>query len=707
MSASPPAGGCLDFPEFLMNRFLTAALAAMVSLTALADEGMWTFDNPPRAAIAAKYGVTLDDAWLDRVQGATVRLEGGCTGSFISAAGLILTNHHCAEDCIAQNSTAGNDFNAAGYLATDRKQELRCQEEAVSVLVGTEDVTAKVAAATAGLGADEVVAARRKVLTGLEQACEEASAKTKGGPLKCERLTLYQGGQYWLYKYRRYDDVRLVFAPERDIAAFGGDPDNFQFPRWCLDMSILRAYEDGKPAQTPDHLRFDWDGADPGDPVFVSGHPGNTDRLLTVAQLETQRTTFMPFWLLRFAELRGRLLQFSKTSPEAQRTAEAFLNIIENSIKVRRKQFDALLDPALFEAVGTAEKSLRDAVAANPALASSAGAWQDIEIAQRTWRDMLVPYIFIENGAAFNSTLYGYARDLVRAAADRTKPNESRLAEYTEARLPALQQNLQAAAPVYPDFEVVRLSFSLERMREWLGPDNPLVRKVFGNDTPDALANRLIRQSALADPAARIALYAGGQAAIDASQDPMIRLAASVDPTARALRKRYEEQVEGPVQRGQEAIAKARFAVNGASDYPDATFTLRLSYGAMKGWKEKGEDVRPWTELGRAFERATGQMPFRIPDRWLAAKDRLDITTRANFTTDNDIVGGNSGSPMLSTKGEIVGLAFDGNIHSISGSYWFDERMNRSIGVHPALIRTALEKVYDGKALLDEIDADR
>jgi hypothetical protein len=690
-----------------MKRVSIAALAAMVPLYALADEGMWTFDNPPRSAIASKYKVTLDGAWLDHVRNATVRLETGCTGSFISAEGLVLTNHHCAEDCVAQNSTAERDLVSSGFLATDRKQELRCQEDAVSVLVGTEDVTAKVAAATAGLGADAVVAARRKVLTELEQACEEGSRKTKGGPLKCERVSLYQGGQYWLYKYRRYEDVRLVFVPERDIAAFGGDPDNFQFPRWCLDMSILRAYEGGKPAKIPDHLRFDWDGAEPGDPVFISGHPGNTDRLLTVAQLETQRTTFMPFWLLRFSELRGRMLQYAKTSPEAQRTSEAYLNQVENSIKVRRKQFDALLDPALFEAAGAGEKKLRDAVAANPELASSANAWRDIETAQRVWRDMLVPHTFIEGGAGFNSLLFGYARDLVRAAAERAKANESRLAEYTEARLPALLQNLQAATPIYPDFEVLKLSFALERMREWLGPDDALVRKVFGNDSPDALAGRLVRESSLGDPAARVALYEGGQAAIDASRDPMIRLAALVDPDARALRKRFEEQVEGPVQRGQEAIAKARFATYGTSIYPDATFTLRLSYGAMVGWKEKGEDVRPWTELGRAFERATGEVPFKIPDRWLAAKNRLDMATRANFTTNNDIVGGNSGSPMLNAAGEIVGLAFDGNIHSIAGSYWFDDRMNRSIGVHPAYIRTALEQVYGAQALLKEIDAGR
>ncbi len=690
-----------------MMRILIAVMAAIVSLSASADEGMWTFDNPPRAAIAEKHGVKLDAAWLDRVRLATVRLEGGCTGSFISADGLILTNHHCGEECVAQNSTPDSDLVSNGYLAGTREKELRCQEEAISVLVGTEDVTAKIAAATAGLAADAVVLARRSELTKLEQACEEASAKAKGGALKCERVTLYQGGQYWLYKYKRYEDVRLVFAPERDIAAFGGDPDNFQFPRWCLDMSVLRVYENGKSAKTPNHLRFGWNGADPGDPVFVSGHPGNSDRLLTVAQLETQRTAFMPFWLMRYGELRGRILQYAKSGEEPRRTSEAYLNGVENSIKVRRKQFDALLDPALFEAVGSNEGALRDAVAASPALASSASAWQDIEAAQHTWRDIIVPYTFIEGAAAFNGTLFGYARALVRAAEERAKGNDSRLPEFTEARLPAVVQNLQAAAPIYPDFEVLRLSFGLERMREWLGPDDPLVRRIFGNDSPDTLADKLVRKSVLADPAARVALYEGGQAAIDASQDPMIRLAAIVDPAARALRKRYEEQVEGPVQRGQEGIAKARFAVYGTSIYPDATFTLRLSSGAMMGWKEKGEDVRPWTELGRLFERATGEAPFKIPERWLAAKDRLDMTTPVNFTTNNDILGGNSGSPMLSATGEIVGLAFDGNIHSISGSYWFDERMNRSVGVHPAYIRLALEKVYGAKALLAEIDSSR
>ncbi|MGH8244390.1 MAG: S46 family peptidase, partial [Steroidobacteraceae bacterium] len=573
----------------------TAALAALAALPAAADEGMWTFDNPPAAAIEQQYGVKLDSAWLDHLREATVRLETGCTGSFISGDGLILTNHHCAEDCIAQNSSEGKDLVATGYLAGSREKELRCEEDAVSVLVGTEDVTAQVAAALEGIAPENVVETRRAALTKLEQSCEEASKGSKGGPLKCERVSLYQGGQHWLYKYRRYEDVRLVFAPERDIAAFGGDPDNFQFPRWCLDMSILRAYDGGKPAKTPTHLSFDWDGAEPGDPVFVSGHPGNTDRLLTTAQLALQRDSFMPFWLLRYSELRGRMIQYSKTGEEPRRTAESYLNSVENSIKVRRKQFDALLDPALIENATRQETALRDAVAAMPALAYATGAWDQIAKAQDAWRNILVPHSFIEGAAAFNSQLFSHARTLVRAAAERAQPNEDRLPEYTEARLPAVVQGLSADAPIYPDFEVLRLSFGLERMREWLGPDDPMVRQVFGKDSPDTLANRLVRQSTLGNAAARMALYEGGQAAIDASQDPMIRLAADVDPRARELRKIFETQVEGPVARGQEAIAKARFAEYGTSTHPDATFTLRLSYGAMKGWVEKGEEVRPWT----------------------------------------------------------------------------------------------------------------
>jgi V8-like Glu-specific endopeptidase len=688
-----------------MNRSLAFLLLSLAGVAASAEEGMWTFDNPPRAAIQQKYGVEVSDPWLQHLRLATIRLEEGCTASFISRDGLILTNHHCAESCIVENSTAERDLLANGFIAASPAEEKRCQAQAASVLIGYENITDKVQAAVKGLSDADANKARKKLLTELEQACEDASKNAKTGPLKCEAVTLYQGGQYWLYKYKRYDDVRLVLAPERGIAAYGGDPDNFQFPRWSLDFSMLRAYENGKPAKIADPLRINWNGAAQGEPVFVSGHPGGTDRLLTMEQLKYQRDAMLPFWLLRYSELRGRLIQYGKQSPEALRRSQDDLNSIENSIKVRRKQLDTLHDDVFMEKRASEEAALKEAVAKNPELKAITGtAWDDIAKAQQTYRNILHPYSFTEGAAGFNSTLYFYARALVRAAAERSKPNTERLREYTEAALPQVEQFLRAETPIYPDLEQVKLSFALERMREWLGPDDKLVRTVFGKESPDSLAAALIGGSKLADPKVRMALYEGGQAAIDASDDPMIKLAKTVDPVARELRKRYEDEVEGPTRRGQEALAKARFATYGTGVYPDATFTLRLSFGGVQGWEEKGEQVYPFTFQQGVFDRATGMDPFRVPDSWVKAAPTIDLkNSKACFITTNDIVGGNSGSPMVNAKGEIVGLAFDGNIHSISGSYWFDDRTNRTIGVHPQYIRTALEKVYKADWILQEI----
>jgi hypothetical protein len=690
-----------------MKRSIVFLLASLAGLVAHAEEGMWTFDNPPRAAIKQAHGVDVTDAWLKRLRLATIRLEEGCTASFISRDGLILTNHHCAQSCIVENSTAQRDLLAGGFKAANREQELRCQAQAASVLVDMQDVTATVQAAVKGLPDADANKARKKELTQLEQGCEDASKKDSAtGPLKCEAVTLYQGGQYWLYKYKRYEDVRLVLAPEGAIASFGGDPDNFQFPRWSLDFTMLRAYEDGKPVKVAEPLKFNWAGAAEGDAVFVSGHPGGTDRLLTTSQLKFQRDAFLPLWLLRYSELRGRLIQYGKQSPEALRRSQDDLQSLENSIKVRRKQLDTLHDDVFMEQRAKEEAALMAAVAANPELKATAGnAWSDIAKAQQTYRNILLPYTFTEGAAGFNSQLYFYARALVRSAAERSKPNTERLREYTDAALQSVEQSLKAETPVYPDLEEVKLSFALERMREWLGPDDPLVRSVLGSESPDSRAASLVQGSKLADPKVRLALYEGGQAAIDASNDPMIKLAKQVDPVARSVRKQYEDEVEGPTRSGQEAIAKARFASLGTGIYPDATFTLRLSYGAVKGWDEKGKAVAPFTVLQTAFDRATGRDPFRLPQSWLDAAPAIDLkTTKANFVTTNDIVGGNSGSPMVNANGEIVGLAFDGNIHSISGSYWFDQRQNRTIGVHPQYIRTALEKVYKAESILKEIE---
>jgi len=677
--------------------------AAAVRVTGARDEGMWTFDNVPREAIAKKYGVQLTDDWLARYQKAVVRLESGCTGTFVSSNGLVLTNHHCAASCLAENSSAKRDLVAGGFQGTAAEPELRCQGEQVSVLVETQNVTADVSKALAGAAAADVARTQNQMLTKLEEQCE-AAAKKSGTPLKCEAVTLYQGGQQWLYKYKRYDDVRLAFAPEASVAAFGGDPDNFQFPRWCLDMSLLRVYENGKPASPPSHLTFNWTGAKEGEPVFVAGHPGTTERLLTAAELRTQRDLQLPFWLLRYSELRGRLIQFSKTSAEAARSAKDYLDTIENSHKVRRMELNTLLRDPVIEQRTEEERKLREAIDANAELKARAGsAFDDIARAEVRYREILIPYTWIEGGGGFNSDLFGFARALVRVADERAKPNADRLREFTDGALPALKQQLAADSPVYPAVEQVRLSFALERMREYLGPDHPIIKQALGTASPDQRAKELISGSTLGDAKVRLSLFEGGQTAITASKDPMIALARAIDGEARRLREIYEKEVQGTIQRAQQSIADARFKVYGTSIYPDATFTLRLSYGAVQGWTEDGRRVEPFTRIARMFERTTGVAPFALPKRWIDAKPKLDPNTFVNFSTTHDIVGGNSGSSMVNAKGEIVGLIFDGNIHSISGSYWYDTEKNRAVAVHPAYIRTALERVYQAKGIASEL----
>ena len=683
-----------------MKRTLWLLLTVVPFMDAVADEGMWTLDNFPTAEVKSRYGVKVSNAWLDRVRLATVRLETGCTGSFVSPNGLVLTNHHCVRRCITQLSSAERDISAEGFLAKSKEEEERCQASQISVLVDTEEITDQVSRALEGKSGADANEARKQTLTRLEKACEDAS----NGALSCESVSLYNGGQHFLYKYQRYNDVRLVFAPETGIAAFGGDPDNFNFPRTCLDMSLLRVYENDGPAKTPNYLRWRAEGPDEGEPVFISGHPGTTERLLTVAELKTLRDITLPGWLLRYAELRGRLIQFAKTGDEPYRITQAPLLSLENGIKVRRNELKALLNDDLFALKEMQEAELRKAVAQNAAMLAEYGtAWDDIEQAQKVYRTFRDHYLFIEQSAAFNSTHLGYARALVRAATERAKPNEKRLREFTESALPQVEQRLLAARPVYPDLEVVRLSFSLDKMRERLGPDDPFVKRVLGKESPDSLAKSLVEGSMLADPDLRKQLWEGGEKAIQESEDPMIRLALEIDETARAWRKRYEDDVESPMEAASEKIARARFAVQGTSNYPDATFTLRVTFGAVTSWIEKGEQVPPFTVVRRAFDRATGKDPFRLPESWLEARARLGMDTRFNFVANTDITGGNSGSPLIDEDANLVGLAFDGNIHSIAGSYWFNPDNNRTVAVHPSVMLEALEKVYGADRLIQEL----
>ncbi len=682
-----------------MNKLLTIALLCVASV-ALADEGMWTLDNFPSQAVQEKYGVDIDDAWLERVQKASVRLDGGCSGSFVSPNGLILTNHHCVRGCLTQMSSAENDVEANGFLAATSEDEVRCEATQISILARIEEITDKVAAATEGMNEVEANETRKQTLTRLEKECKDAA----DGKLACEAVTLYHGGQYFLYGYKRYDDVRMVFVPEADIAKFGGDPDNFNFPRWNLDMSLMRAYENGEPADTPHHLPIRAAGPDEGEPVFISGHPGGTSRLLSVAELEYNRNVVLPQWLARYFEYRGRLIQYSKSGEEPYRIAQAPIMGIENGLKVQRYRLQALLDDALLSQKRQEEDELIAAVAADPDLQEQYGsAWDDVTTALEAYLPFRDEHLFIERDSGFYSILFDYAKKLVRGAAERKKPNEERYREFSDASLARLEQGLLAARPIYTDFEILKLSYSLDKMREYLGPDHPFVRQVLQDDSPDTLAQRLVAGTSLADPEVRRQLWEGGEAAVAASDDPMIQLARSIEPRARELRDQYETEVEAPWTEANERLAQVRFATLGTERYPDATFTLRVSFGTVQGWKENGEEVNPFTTVPRLFERATGSPPFALPPSWIEAENKLDPETRFNLVTTTDVIGGNSGSPLIDAQGRLVGLVFDGNIHAIGGEYWFDTEKNRTVSVHPAIILEALTKIYLAERLLDEL----
>ena len=681
-----------------MKNLILLVTLLVISIPSSADEGMWTLDNFPKMAVKERYGVDINDAWLETVKSSVARMDSGCSASFVSPNGLVLTNHHCSVSCISQNSSIESDLEAGGFLAARPEDEVSCPTDRISVLMETEEITQHVAQATAGKDDAEAGEVRRQTLKRTVQECEETSG------LKCESVSLYNGGQHWLYKYKRYDDVRLVFAPERDIAAFGGDPDNFNFPRWSLDMTLMRVYEDGKPANTPNHLEWREKGLTSGEAMFVAGHPGNTQRLLTVSDLKFRRDVSIPQWLLRNVELRGRYIQYASAGGEAYRTTQEPLQTVENGIKVLRKELDALHNDEMFSQKAAAERELKAAIAANSKLAADIGtAWDDIERANDTYLRFRDDYIYIEAGVAFSGRLFDYARTLVRRAAEAGKANEDRLRPYTEAALPRTKQLTLADRPFYPEMETLQLSFSLDKMRENLGPDSPFVHQVLGRKSPAALAEELVSATQLDDPAVRTKLWEADLATIEAYADPMIRLALDIDEQARALRKRYEDEVEAPTDLAYEKIAKARFAIQGTTDYPDATFTLRVSYGAHEGWNEKGVDVRPWTTVSELFPRVTGDTPFRLPDSWADAKDTMAGDTKFNYVGTTDIIGGNSGSPVIDKDGKLVGLIFDGNIHSISGSYWFDSELNRSVAVHPEVMLESLRSIYKADHLLSEM----
>jgi len=693
-----------------MNRFAALAFGLAVAFATRADEGMWTYDNFPKEKVSKKYGFKPDDRWLEEARLSSVRLAGGCSGSFVSADGLVMTNHHCAHSCIEQLSTKDKDFVKEGFYAKAQSEEVKCPEIELNQLVQISDVTSRVSSATEGLSGEKFARAQKGALAKIEKECAGGDAK-----VRCDVVTLYHGGRYDLYKYRRFQDVRLAFAPEFAIAFFGGDPDNFNFPRYDLDVSFLRAYEDGKPVHTDHYFRWSPAGAKEGDLTFVSGHPGGTDRELTVAQLRYERDVALPDSLAYLAQVRGFLTEYTRRGPEQYRTAEADLFTVENSYKAIKGRREALIDPALFNQKEKGEQALQQKTRNNKAVA---GTWDEIarsvEKAKQIHDRLYVLEGAPTNAGTFvrprgfsigNASYFRNARYLVRAAEELQKPNEERLREFVDSGLPALKQKLFSTAPVHDDYETEVLRFSLTKLREVLGPDDPLVRKVFGKKSPDDLARELVTGSKIKDLAVRKQLFEGGKAALDASNDPMIELVRLVDPASRELRDAYEHGVDSVEKRNQARIAKVRFQLGGTSNYPDATFTLRLSYGSVEGYAENGKRVNPITAMGGAFERATGREPFALPKSWTVAKDdgRLNLGTPFDLATSNDIIGGNSGSPLFNAKLEIVGLIFDGNSEAVGGEYWCDPRVNRAISVSgPALIE-ALDHIYGASRIVGEI----
>jgi Peptidase S46 len=677
---------------------LLACLASPLMLRA--DEGMWTFDNFPSHTVEAKYGFAPSEAWLDHVRAASLRIAGGCSASFISAQGLVMTNHHCVVDCVQELSTAQQNLVETGFSAPTVAEERKCPAFELDQLTQIRDVTAEVEQALAGKTGDAANAALRAKEAELQQSCGSDPST------RCDVVSLYEGGVYDLYRYKRYNDVRLVFAPEMTVAQFGGDPDNFNFPRFDYDIGLVRAYEGGHPAASPDYLKWSANGSKDGDLVFVSGNPGGTSRQLTTSQLAFERDKLIPSLIPSISEYRGLLERFVTEGSEQAREGNEELFFDENSFKVWFGRQQALLDPEFFGVKMREEQSLRQKVVADPKLAADKTAWDDIAQIEAARAQL-----FTRRGVArafSRSDLLNFAITLVRVAAERSKPNGERLPEYTDQALVQVQQAVSGPIPIYKDLEELKLAWIFASARRDLGADDPFVRKILGKQSPEQLAHRLVSGTHLEDAKVREELYKGGQAAIAASTDALIVFAASVDPDLRAARKEYEDRVDAPTRAAAERIAKARFAVYGTSVDPDATFTLRLSYGTVKGFTDaQGRFVEPYTTIGGLFNRATGAPPYTLPQSWISAKPELNLATPMNLSTTNDIIGGNSGSPLINKSAEIVGLIFDGNIFSLGGDYGYDATQNRAIAVDSRALLDGLRKVYHLNRIADEIESAR
>ena len=700
------------FPIFLRRApravsFFFVFLAALALPAARADEGMWLFNNPPVKLLQQKYHFQPTAEWLDHVQKSSVRFNSGGSGSFVSPDGLAMTNHHVGSDCLAKISTKEKNYVAIGFEAKSNADEPKCPDLELNVLMTIEDVTRRVTGAVKpGMDLAAAEKARRAEINTIEQESRDQTG------LRSDVVTLYNGGQYHLYRYKRYTDVRLVFAPQKAIAFFGGDADNFEYPRYDLDICFFRVYENDKPVHTDNYLKWSETGAADGDLIFVSGNPGRTERGRTLAHVLYLRDFVVPDTLNLLRRMEVMLQGYSERSPENARRAEDDLFSVQNSRKAYLGILAGLQDPGIIEKKRQAEKELRDAVTKDPQLSRTYGdAWDQVATSIRTLVKIRNEYnlfaIGPQRGAgALNSELFNIAIRLVRLAGESAKPNAERLREYSEAGLDSLKLELFSDAPIYDDLETVKLADSLSLMAETLGENNELVQMVLAGKSPRERAGQLVQGTKLKDVTTRKFIAVGGLKAIQESTDPMIQLARQIDPESRRIRQTYEQQVDEPQREAYSKIANARFGLYGSSIYPDATFTPRLSFGQVKGYSEMGKQV-PWnTTLGAAYEYAAAhdnQNPFELPKIWVERKSQLNLYTPFNFVNTADIIGGNSGSPVINRQGELVGIIFDGNIESLIWDYTYTDEVGRAVAVHSVGILEALRKIYGANRLVSEL----
>lgn len=687
-----------------VNRFTLAMIAGFFCFgAALPDEGMWTFDNPPLKQLKERYGFEPTQEWLDHLRLASVRFNDGGSGSFVSPNGLVLTNHHVARGQLQKISSPEKDYVQGGFYARTPAEEIKCPDLELNVLIAMENVTARVQGAVKkDMDDKQALAARNAEITRIEKESTEATG------LRSDIVKLYNGGEYWLYRYKKYTDVRLVFAPEQQIAFYGGDPDNFTFPRHDLDMTIFRVYENDKPVESKHYLKWNSAGAMENELVFVSGHPGSTNRLQTLAQLEFQRDNVYPYRLKTFKRRLEVLKRYAAQGPEQARQAQGQIFSTENALKAWTGEYNGLLNKDIFAKKQKEENEFRAQVMANAEWRKAYGdAWQALANAEKKYAEMATPMRF---RAVRGSRMASLASTIVKYVAEIKKPDAERMDGFHEAQLASLQLNLFSPAPVYPRLEEALLADALQESLEQLGPKDAFVKLVLNGRPPAEVAKELIANTKMGDSAFRKSLVEGGEAAVASSDDPLIVLARKLDPMQRELSKWYNDHVGSIEAAAGEKIGKALFAVHGKSKYPDATFTLRLSYGAVKGYPMNGTLAPVKTTLYGLYDRAYSfdlKPPFDLPQRFHERKDKLNLATPANFVTTNDIIGGNSGSPVINKNAELVGLVFDGNIESLVGRFVYDETANRTVAVHTGYMMEALRKIYDAEDLANELEGKR